>query len=49
MIWRGRAAAEAKDRRVSAVIAQLVAVTDELSDDIEKLRAALREVDRRDR
>ena len=46
---RRREAAEEKDRRVRAVLAELMAVTDELSRGIERLRTELRRVDRRDR
>lgn len=46
---RRREAAEEKDRRVRAVLAELMAAADELSRGIERLRVELRKVDRRDR
>lgn len=46
---RRREAADEKDAQVRAVLAELMAAADNLSRDLERLRVALRKVDRRDR
>ena len=46
---RRREAAEAKDAQVRAVLAELLEAAENLSRDLERLRVALRKVDRRDR
>lgn len=43
-----RARAAAKDARVKAVVADLLAVADELETELVKLRSVLKGVDRRD-
>ena len=43
-----RALAEAKNRRVKAIVADVLAAVDDLGRDINRLRAELRKVDRRD-